>query len=143
MKTIFPTATSPETETDAASVRRLVADAVDSLGELLADHIKLARVELATDVRIYAGATGAVAGAALLMTVGYVLAAVAAALALARFMGMPAAFGLVAAFHLLVGLLCARSASSRVRQTKVLRESMAEARQSVHMLAHPPGRSVA
>jgi hypothetical protein len=142
MKTVFAPATSAKAEADAAPVRQLVAEAVDSLGELVADHMRLARVELAADVRIYAGATGVVVVAALLLTAGYVLASVAAALALARFTGMPAAFGLVAAFHLLVGGLFVRAASTKVRRTKVLRETVAEARRSVRALAHSPERGV-
>jgi Putative Actinobacterial Holin-X, holin superfamily III len=141
MKTIF-TESSPKPETDAVAVRRLLAEAVESLGELVADHVRLARVELATDVRIYATATGSVVAAVLLLAVGYVLAAVAAAVALARSVGTPAAFGLVAAFHLLVGVVCVGAASSRVRRTMVLRETAAEARRSVRALARPSERSV-
>ena len=141
MKTFFADS-SPKAETDAAAVRRLLAEALDSLGELVADHVRLARVELATDVRIYATATGSVVVAVLLLTVGYGLAAVAAAIALARVVGMPAAFGLVAAFHLLVGALCVGAASSRVRRTRVLRETVNEARRSVRALAHPAERPV-
>ena len=142
MQTVFPHARSPKAEGDAATVRQLVAEAVDSLGELVADHTRLARLELAADVRIYARATGGVVVAALLLTAGYVLASVAAALALARFTGMRAAFGLVAAFHLLVGGLFVRAASTKIRRTKVLRETVAEARRSVRALAHSPERGV-
>jgi hypothetical protein len=142
MKPVSTSASSPQVETEAAAVRRLLAEAVASLGELVADHIRLARAELATDLRIYATATGAVVVAALLLTVGYVLAAVAAALALARFTGMPAAFGVVAGFHLLVGGICVGTASGRVRRTKVLRETVSEARRSVRALALPSGRPV-
>src|SRR6185437_14931551 len=73
MQTVFPHARSPKAEGDAATVRQLVAEAVDSLGELVADHTRLARLELAADVRIYARATGGVVVAALLLTAGYVL----------------------------------------------------------------------
>ena len=140
MKTAFIRDSAPQAETEAAAVRRLLAEAVDSLGELVADHIRLARVELATDLRIYASAAGAVVVAALLVAVGYLLAAVAVALALARFLGTPAAFGVVAGLHLLVGGLCAGAASGRVRRTKVLRETVAEARRSVRALARPSER---
>lgn len=140
MKTI-PNAEPPkEAESDATSVRKLVGEAAGSLGELVADHIRLARVELATDVRIYASAAGGVVVAVLLVGVGYLLASVAAALGLARLTGTPLAFGLVAVFHLVVGAIWVRAASGRVRRTKVLRETIAEAHRSVRALAHPPGR---
>lgn len=143
MKTVFPIEAAPKSEADGATIRKLVAEAVDGLGELVADHIRLARIELATDLRIYAGATGGIVVAAWLLTVGCLLAAVAGALALARFVGMPAAFGAVAAFHLLVAGLCVRAASGEVRRTKALRETIAEARRSARTLAHPPERSAA
>jgi hypothetical protein len=141
MKTNFADS-SQKAEADAVAVRRLLAEAADSLGELVADHGRLARVELATDVRTYATATGSVVVAVLLLTVGYGLGAVAAAVVLGRVVGMPAAFALVAAFHLLVGSLCVGAASGRVRRTRVLRETVNEARRSVRALAHPAERPV-
>ncbi|HVV48524.1 MAG TPA: phage holin family protein [Polyangia bacterium] len=128
--------TSSNSEADAASVRRLVAEAADSLGGLVADHIKLARVELTADVRVYVGAAGGVVAAVLFMVMGYGLASVAAALGLARRTGMPVAFALLAALQLLVGGLCVRAAMGRVRRIRVLRETLVEARQSVRALAH-------
>jgi hypothetical protein len=146
MKTVVATESSPPAETDAAQgvdrLRGLLAETVDSLGALVGDHIRLARVELATDLHIYAAAAGAVVMAALLLTVGYVLAAVAGALALARSLGMPAGFALVAAFHFLVGGICVGAASGSVRRTKVLRETVVEARRSVRALVHPSERPV-
>ena len=139
MKTVLPREPSPQPGADAAAVRRLIAEAADSVGELLADHIRLARVELAADVRIHAGAAAGVLGAALLVLVGGLLASVSAALGLAPLLGMPVAFGVVAVFHLVVGAFCVRAASAKVRRTRVLRETIAEARRSVRALAHPSG----
>jgi hypothetical protein len=140
MKTVFATEPSPRSETDAAAVRRLVGEAADSVGELVADHIRLARVELAADVRIYAGAAGGAVGAVLLVSIGSLLASVAAALGLAPLLGMPVSFGTVAALQLVVGGLCIRSSSRKLRRTKVLRETLAEAQRSVRALAHSPER---
>jgi hypothetical protein len=140
MTTVLPTETSPRTAADAAAARRLVADVADSVGELVADHIRLARVELAADVRGYAGAAGGAIGAILLVLVGCVLASIAAALGLARLTGMPAAFGVVAACHFVIGAFCVRAASAKMRRTRVLHETIAEARRSVRTLAHPSAR---
>jgi|SRR5579871_1186955 len=142
MKTVFSEGTT-KPEPDAATVPSLIAQAVESLGELVVDHIRLARVELATDVRIYASATGGVVVAVLLVTIGYLFASAAAALALAPLTGMPVAFALVAALHLVVGGLCVHVASTKARRTRLLRETTAEARRTAHALAHPSGRQVA
>jgi Putative Actinobacterial Holin-X, holin superfamily III len=140
MKT--PTEPAPKGESDAAGVKRLVAEAADSLGELLADHIRLARLELEADALIYAGAAGWVIVAVLLAAIGYLLASVAAVLGLARLTGMPTASGLVAAFHLAVGAGCFHAASRRLRRTKVLRETTAEARRSKAAAAQTSERHV-
>ena len=68
---------------------------------------------------------------------GYAFAWAALALALAKLWGAPVACALVAAVHLLVGGLSLGTVSRKVQQTKVLRESIVEARQSVRALAHP------
>src|SRR5579871_4472237 len=133
MKTVFSEGTT-KPEPDAATVPSLIAQAVESLGELVVDHIRLARVELATD---------GVVVAVLLVTIGYLFASAAAALALAPLTGMPVAFALVAALHLVVGGLCVHVASTKARRTRLLRETTAEARRTAHALAHPSGRQVA
>ena len=116
----------------------LLKETADSVGVLIADHVKLARVELETDVRIYAGALGVSLAAGALLLFGYVFACAALALALAKIWGAPIAFAFVAAVHLLVGGLSLGAVSRKVQRTKVLRESIAEARRSVRALAHPP-----
>ena len=122
---------------DATALGALVEETADSVGALIADHVKLARLELETDVRIYAGALGASLVAAVLLLFGYAFAWAALALALAKLWGAPLALALVAAVHLLVGGLSLGAVSRKVQRTKVLRESMVEARRSVRRLAHP------
>jgi hypothetical protein len=121
---------------EAAALVALLKETADSLGVLIADHVKLARIELQTDVRIYAGALGVSLVAGVLLLFGYLFAWTALALALARSWSAPAAFAAVAAVHLLIGVLSLRAASRRVKRTKLLRESIVEARGSVRALAH-------
>ena len=122
---------------NATALGALLKETADSVGVLIADHLKLARVELETDVRIYAGALGVSLAAGALLLVGYAFAWAALALAVAKVWGAPVAFALVAAVHLLVGGLSLGAVSRKVQRTKVLRESIVEARRSVRALAHP------
>jgi membrane protein implicated in regulation of membrane protease activity len=122
---------------DAAGLGRLLKETADSLGVLIGDHVKLARIELLTDVRIYAGALGGIFVAALLLLTGYLFAWQAAASLIAGWWGAPAALGLVAGFHLIVGAIGLGAVSRRLRRTKVLRETILEAQRSVRALAHP------
>jgi hypothetical protein len=132
---MIPGASRPE---DATALSALLKETADSLGVLIGDHVKLARIELEADARIYAGALGVSLAAGVLLLFGYSFAWAALALALARLWGSPVAFGLVAAVHLLVGGLSLGAVSRKVQRTKVMRESIAEARRSVRALAHPP-----
>jgi uncharacterized membrane protein YqjE len=121
---------------DATALGALLQETAESLGALIADHVKLARIELQTDVRIYARAVGVSLAAGALLVFGYLFAWTALALALARLWGPPAAFAAVAAVHLLVGALSLGAVSRKVERTKLLRESIVEARGSVRALAH-------
>jgi hypothetical protein len=73
-------------------VTELVRDILDGLGTLVASHFKLLRAELATDVRAYGRRAVRIALAIALLLVGYGMASIAAALALAHVMGTPIAF---------------------------------------------------
>ena len=122
---------------DTTALGALLKETADSLGVLIADHAKLARIELETDLRIYAGALGVSLVAGLLLVLGYVFAWTALALALGSLWGVPVAFAAVAAVHLLVGALSLAAVSRKVERTKLLRESIVEARRSVRAVAHP------
>ena len=118
-------------------VRALLQETAENLGTLFADHLKLARVELETDVRIYAGAMGISLAAGVLLLVGYVFACAAVVNLLARLWGAPAGFGVVAGVHFLAGGLGLGAVSRKLQRTKVLRESIVEVRRSVRALAQP------
>jgi hypothetical protein len=73
-------------------VTELFRDTLDGLGSLVASHFKLLRAELGMDARAYGRRVVRIALAIALLLVGYGLASVAAALALARVLGTPIAF---------------------------------------------------
>jgi|SRR5450631_663413 len=122
---------------DPASMSALLKETADSFGELIGDHIRLARIELAVDLKTYLGALGLSLVAALLFVIGYAFTWVSLALVLARFCGAPIAFGAAAAFHLVGGGVLLRVVSGRVKRTKVMGESLVEVRRTAHALAHP------
>jgi len=115
----------------------LVRETVDGLRTLIADHIKLARVELATALTTSGRSVAALAGAGGVLAVGYVFAWIAAALGLGRLIGAPLAFVAVAVLHLLVGGLAIAWATGKVRRTRLMNDTVAETKSTVHALRHP------
>lgn len=115
----------------------LVREAVDGLRTLIADHIKLARVELATDLKSYGRSAAALAGAGGVLAVGYLFAWIAAALGLARLIGAPLAFVAVAVLHLLVGAGAMVRALDKMRRTKLMNETVVETKTTVEALRRP------
>jgi uncharacterized membrane-anchored protein len=115
----------------------LVRETVDSLRELIVDHVKLARLELQTDLQTYIRGIAVIAVAAIVLAIGYVFAWIAAGLGLARVIGAPLAFAAVAGLHLVLGALAVGWAAGRIRRTRPLHDSAVEAKSSVRALAHP------
>ena len=98
---------------DATALSALLKETADSLGVLIADHVKLARVELETDVRIYAGALGVSLAAGALLLFGYAFACAALALALGKALGG-------------AGRLCSGGGGSSARRRPQPRRRLAE-----------------
>ena len=122
-------------DVDEHALLALVRNVVDDFGALFAGHVRLARAELAADARALGRRVGLVALAAALLLVGYGLACVAAALALARLMTPPLAFLAVAGVHLVgaglgLGLLMRRASAAAP-----LDESLTELHRTVTTLS--------
>jgi hypothetical protein len=115
----------------------LVRETLDGLRILIADHIKLARIELETDLKTYAGSIGVVVVAGLVVAIGYVFGWIAIALCLARAWGTRGAFGAVGGLHLVVGIVAMLIAVGKMRRTRLMHGTAAEARSSVMALRHP------
>jgi hypothetical protein len=102
----------------------------------------LARIELVAELRSYGRGLTSIAVAVVLLLIGYVFACTAGALALARLVGAPLAFVIVAAPHLIAGAIGVVSGTRRVQQTPLLPESGAEVARTVNALSHPlPARN--
>jgi hypothetical protein len=112
----------------------LLRETADGLGQLIADHIKLARLELASDARTYGQGVATLVVASFVLALGYAFAWLAIGLAVARLCGTPLAFGGVALLHLIAGGIAVSSAIKRMKKPALMRGSAAEASRSVSAL---------
>jgi len=115
----------------------LIRETVDGLRDLIADHIKLARIELVTDAKTYGRSIAVLAVAGLVLAIGYVFGLIAAALGLARIWGAPLAFGALAALHLVLGGIAVGWAVGKMKRTRPMHDSVVEAKGSINALSRP------
>jgi hypothetical protein len=109
-------------------------ETADGLGQLVSDHVKLARIELVAEAKSHGRGVAVLAVAATVLVIGYAFAWTAAGLALATVVGAPLAFVIVAAPHLIAGLWGLVYAVRKMQQTRILPESAVEAARSVSAL---------
>jgi hypothetical protein len=112
----------------------LVRETADGLGRLIADHIKLARVEIVADARAYGRRAGLLAVAAAFLVVGYLFVWLAAALGLALLIGEPLAFLAVAGLHLIGGAIGLMVVTRKLRQARVMDGTVSEVERSISTL---------
>jgi len=101
-------------------------DLVDSFSELVAQHVRLARVELADDAKYIGVRVGVIALLAPLILVGYGSLCVALAFALQRVMPFDVAFLLVGLLNLAIGAVGILKAVKQLQARPVLEESMTQ-----------------
>jgi hypothetical protein len=117
-----------------AGVTDLVARLVDGLGQLIAQHVALARIELGEEARLLSRALGTLAFFIPLLVVGYAMLCFGLAFALAPMLSLPGAVLLVGAANLVVGgvgLVRVRAVLKR----RHLEETAAAVRESAQQLA--------
>jgi hypothetical protein len=112
----------------------LVRETADGLGRLIADHIKLARVEIVADARAYGRRVALLAVAAAFLVVGYLFAWIAAALGLALLIGEPLAFLAVAVAHLVGGAIGLGVVARKLRRARVMDGTVSEVERSISTL---------
>jgi uncharacterized membrane protein YqjE len=121
-------------EPEQPGVTDLVARLVDDFGQLLAQHVELARIEIAEEARSVSQVLGTLALFTPLLVVGYAMLCFGVAFALAPLLSTPGAVLLVGALNVVVGgvgLLRVRAALKRNH----LAESTAAVRESAQFLA--------
>ena len=119
----------------------LVGRLVDGLGQLLAQHVALARLEFSEETRGLGRALGTLALFIPLLVVGYAMLCFGVAFALAGWLSLPGAVLLVGAANLLgggVGLWTLRKAFAR----PVLQDTTAAVRESAQALRSESRREV-
>ncbi len=128
---------SRHNDEDQTGIIGLVRETAEGLGKLLGDHVRLARIELVADVKSYTRGLAVLLTAVVILIVGYAFAWIAGGLALARLIGAPLAFALIAAVHLVAGAIAVVIAMRRARATHPLQETANAVERSVQALKQP------
>lgn len=113
---------------------QLIRETVDGLGHLIAQHVKLARLELSADLRALGARAAGLVALAVLLVVGYTLALTGVALLIggARALALP--FLGIGGAHVVVAALGAW-AVTRARRARPLAATKAELDQTADALA--------
>jgi hypothetical protein len=122
---------------ESDSIVSLLKETVDNLGRLLADHLKLARVELTADAKAYGRRVSLLAVAAGGLLFGYAFACLAGAFALATVIGTPLAFLAVGGLHLVAGSVGLAVLVRRLAEDTPLDETFTEIHRTVAALSAP------
>lgn len=120
---------------ESDSIIALVKETADGFGHLIAEHVKLARLELVADAKASARKIAAIALIVPILFIGYALACVGLAVLLAPALGTPGAFFLVGGGQVLLGAVAIAIAAGRLRQVQPLRETVHEVGRSVEAIA--------
>lgn len=107
---------------------------VDAFSELVAQHVRLARMELAQDARFVGVRVGLIAALAPLILVGYGFLCLALALALRRVMADDLAFLLVGVLNLLIGGVGIAVVGRQLSERKVMNATIVELGSSAAMV---------
>ncbi|MFZ5443702.1 MAG: phage holin family protein [Myxococcota bacterium] len=109
-----------------AALGMQIRELVDAFSELVAQHVRLARMELAQDARFVGVRVGLIAALAPLILVGYGFLCVALALALRRVMAADLAFLLVGVLNLLIGGVGIAIVGRQLGERKVMNATITE-----------------
>jgi uncharacterized membrane protein YedE/YeeE len=113
----------------------LVRETASGFGQLVADHIRLARLEMTADAKSYVRDGGMLLVGGFILAVGYGMACIAAGIALARLMGGAAAFGVLALLHMIVGGIALGVIVRRMKATHLMQGTKDEVSRSINALS--------
>jgi hypothetical protein len=113
------------------SILALIKETADGFGHLLADHIKLARLELVADVKSYGRQVGIIALIVPILFIGYAILCLGLAAALAPWLGRAGGLLLVGGAHILMGAIAIMMAVRRLRGAQPMSESVEEMNRSM------------
>ena len=119
---------------DGDGIIALVRETADGMGHLLADHIKLARLELVADIKKHGRQAALIAGIVPIIFLGYALACVGLSVVLSRWLETAGAFFLVGGVHLIGGVIAVAVAAKRLSRAQPLHDTSVEVDRSVNAL---------
>ena len=121
------------------SILALIKETADGFGHLLADHIKLARLELVADVKSYGRQVALIALIVPILFMGYAIVCLGLAALLAPLVGHAGGLLLVGGAHVVIGAIAIAVAVGRLRRAQPMSESVEEMSRSMETFA--PARS--
>jgi uncharacterized membrane protein YqjE len=127
-------ATLGEGDDQSDGIISLVKETASGIGQLVADHIRLARIEMTADAKTYARDVGVLLAAGFIVAVGYGLACIGAGAALARVMGTPLAFVSLGVLHILIGAIALAMIVGRMKHVQLMQGTKQEVSRSVSAL---------
>jgi hypothetical protein len=113
----------------------LVRETASGFGQLVADHIRLARLEMTADAKSYVRDGSMLLIGGFVLAVGYGMACLAAGLALSRVIGGPMAFAGLALLHLLVGAIALGAIMRRMKRVRLMQGTKEEVNRSISVLS--------
>jgi hypothetical protein len=113
----------------------LVRETASGFGQLVADHIRLARLEMTADAKSYVRDGSMLLIGGFVLAVGYGMACLAAGLALSRVIGGPVAFAGLALLHLLVGAIALGAIVRRMKRARLMQGTKEEVNRSISVLS--------
>jgi uncharacterized membrane protein YedE/YeeE len=113
----------------------LVKETADGFSQLVADHIKLARIEMTADAKGYVRDLGVLLVGGFVFAIGYGLACIAAGMALARVMGGPLSFACLALLHVAAGAIALGLAIRRMKRLQLMHDTKLEVSRSMSVFS--------
>ena len=113
------------------SILTLIKETADGFGRLLADHIKLARLELVADVKSYGRQVTLIALIAPIVFIGYAVLCVGLAAALEPWLGRAGGLLVVGGAHMVIGAVAIMVAVRRLRRAQPMSETVEEMTRSM------------
>ncbi len=117
------------------SILALIKETADGFGHLLADHIKLARLELVADVKNYGRQVALIALIVPILLIGYAIVCLGLAALLAPLIGHAGGLLVVGGAHVVVGAVAIMVAVGRLRRAQPMSDSVEEASRSMETFA--------
>lgn len=120
---------------DPGGIPSLVTRLADGLGQLVTDHITLAKLELSEDARAIGAEIARIVVFLPFVVVGYAFTCGAIAFAIAPWVGYAGAFAIVGMINVIGGGIGLYGAATRLKARRMMDETLSEVSQTTAVLA--------